>query len=68
MIRLRRGKGEGGGEKKDKTMNVSRVNLSNLPALTCVTDCVLQTSQHSEQVCVHETGCQSPQEESKPIY
>lgn len=38
-------------------------NISNIP--DCVFMCVLQTSKYSEQMCLHETGCQPPQEESK---
>lgn len=30
--------------------------------------CVLQTSEYSEQMCLNETGCQPPQEESKTIF
>lgn len=50
----------------------NRQNIFDLPALEhftdCVLMCVLQASKYSEQMCLNETRCQPPQEESKTCF
>lgn len=59
---------ESAGEKEQS----NRQNIFDLQAqehfTDCVLMCVLQASKYSEQMCLNETGCQQPQEESKTFF
>lgn len=70
---------EGGSEKQEKrlkgsgvrvqmdrdTQQTNRIQKSSFRCSIWLCACLLQASEYSEQVRLHETGCQSTQEESK---